>query len=157
LVTPPLIQLLLEAALCAFVSLVQGVAATLGMIFNRTHRDWHTTAVYEGLPQAKSDIQTRETTPAENTGHPTALMVSSMRSVRPSNHERVLTLLQHQQSAVRTKAQSQTTALSPLIPTTVGIQGRRQTLSRLAASIPRPSQNRSWIPSFVGMSGTTRV
>ena len=67
-------------------------------------------------------------------------------------------------------------ALSPLIPTNVGVndgakgaiwsggpnrgvnasaeaQGDRQTLSRFAASIPRAQHNRSWIPTFVGMSG----
>jgi hypothetical protein len=64
---PPLIQLLLEAVLCAFVRLVQGVVATLGMRFNRTLRDWHTNDPQEALPQAKPDIQLEEpTTPTES-------------------------------------------------------------------------------------------
>ena len=54
---PPLIQLLLEAVLCVFVSLVQGAATTLGMIFKRTSRDWHTAIAHEDLPQATSGIQ----------------------------------------------------------------------------------------------------
>ncbi len=57
---PPLIQLWLEAVLCAFVSLVQGAATTLRMIFNRNHRDWHTETADEALPQATSGIQIQE-------------------------------------------------------------------------------------------------
>ncbi len=44
----------------------------------------------------------------------------------------------------------------PLIPTNVGIQGGWRTLSELAASSPYPQQKRSWIPTFVGMSGVCR-
>ena len=61
---PPLIQLWLEAVLCVFVSLAQGAATTLGMIFNRTHRDWHTETAREALPQATSGIQLKDTRPA---------------------------------------------------------------------------------------------
>jgi hypothetical protein len=61
---PPLIQLLLEAVLCVFVSLVQGVRTTLGMIFNRTHRDWHTESAHEDLPQATSGISSQGTNAA---------------------------------------------------------------------------------------------
>ena len=57
---PPLIQLLLEAALCVFVSLVQGAATTLKMIFTRRVRDWHTAPAHEDLPQATSGIHDRE-------------------------------------------------------------------------------------------------
>ena len=62
LVTPPPLQHWLNAVLLLCVSLVQGVAMTLGMIFNRIHRDWHTTDAYAGLPQAKSGIQLQEPT-----------------------------------------------------------------------------------------------
>lgn len=58
---PPLIQLLLEAVLCVLVSLVQGARTTRGMIFNRTHGDWHTTSAQEDLPQATSGISSRGT------------------------------------------------------------------------------------------------
>jgi hypothetical protein len=59
-VTPPPLQHWLHAVLMLFVELVQGVATTLGMIFNRNHRDWHTADACEDLPQAKSDIQLRK-------------------------------------------------------------------------------------------------
>jgi hypothetical protein len=51
-VTPPPLKLLLQAVLMLCVSLVQGVATTLGVIFKRTHRDWHTDRTHEDLPQA---------------------------------------------------------------------------------------------------------
>jgi hypothetical protein len=57
---PPLIQLWLEAVLCAFVRLVQGVATTFGMRFNRRTHDWHMGTAREALPQTKPDIQTKE-------------------------------------------------------------------------------------------------
>jgi hypothetical protein len=57
---PPLIQLWLEAVLCAFVRLVQGVATTFGMRFNRRTRDWHMGTAREALPQTKPDIQFKE-------------------------------------------------------------------------------------------------
>jgi len=41
---------------------------------------------------------------------------------------------------------------SPLIPTTVGIQGRPRPLSKVAASSLQ--HNRIWIPTVVGMSGS---
>jgi hypothetical protein len=39
-VTPPPLDRWIEAVLMLCVSLVQGAATTLGMILNRTHRDW---------------------------------------------------------------------------------------------------------------------
>jgi len=59
---PPLIQLLLDAVLCAFVSLVQGVAATFGMRFKHRARDWHTGSMREALPQTKPDIHIKDPT-----------------------------------------------------------------------------------------------
>jgi hypothetical protein len=61
-VTPPPLDHWIDAVLMLFVELVQGVAATLGMIFNRNHRDWHTADACEDLPQAKDDIQLRDDT-----------------------------------------------------------------------------------------------
>ncbi len=45
------------------VSLVQGARTTLGMVFNRTHRDWHTETAHDALPQATSGNQLQETNP----------------------------------------------------------------------------------------------
>ncbi len=57
---PPLLQLLLDAVTCAFVCLVQGVATTFGMRFNRRTHDWHMGSSQEALPQTKPDIHTEE-------------------------------------------------------------------------------------------------
>jgi hypothetical protein len=57
---PPLIQLWLEAVLCAFVRLVQGVAATFRMRRSRKPRDWHTQPLPSALPRTKPDIQFKE-------------------------------------------------------------------------------------------------
>ena len=62
-VTPPPLQLWLHAVLMRFVSLVQGARTTLGMIFNRNHRDWHMEDAQDDLPQAKSGIQLQESNP----------------------------------------------------------------------------------------------
>jgi len=56
-VTPPPLDRWIDAVLMLCVSLVQGARTTLGMIFNRTHRDWHTTSAHEDLPRATSGIQ----------------------------------------------------------------------------------------------------
>jgi hypothetical protein len=77
-VTPPPLQHWLHAVLMLFVELVQGVATTLGMIFNRTRRDWHTADAREDLPQAKSDIHLKEA----NTTHGVILGLVPRISVR---------------------------------------------------------------------------
>jgi hypothetical protein len=53
---PALIHLLLEAVLYDLVSLGQGTASRLGMIFNRTHSNWRTQTAREDLPHAASGI-----------------------------------------------------------------------------------------------------
>jgi hypothetical protein len=50
----------MDAVLMLFVSLVQGARTTLGMIFNRTYRDWHTESAHENLPQAKPGNSSQE-------------------------------------------------------------------------------------------------
>jgi hypothetical protein len=61
------IQPLLGAVLMLCVSLVQGARTTLGMIFNRSLRDWHTVTAREVLPQARSGEQSQESnTPTES-------------------------------------------------------------------------------------------
>ena len=60
--TPPPLDRWIDAVLMLCVSLVQGAATTLGMIFKRNYRDWHTETAHEDLPQAKSGIQLQEST-----------------------------------------------------------------------------------------------
>ena len=171
-IAPSSRQLLLEAMLRAFVWLVSNVVSTLRTIFNRPTRDWHTGRAEEGQRPTPNDIhkrnllgppgsrpavgaQRRNTTLPDQAHQPIlrddrrsapipqdergsfkrngkeALILSSAQSVRPSKGERRLT------------------ALSPLMPTNVGIQGRLRTLSEPAASSLHPQQSRSWIPTLI--------
>ncbi len=59
---PPLLQRLLDAVTCAFVCLVQGVAATFGMRSWIGQRDWHTHSGTSALPQTKPDIHIKDPT-----------------------------------------------------------------------------------------------
>jgi hypothetical protein len=67
---PPPLDRWIDAVLLLCVRLVHGVAATLGMIFKRNDRDWHTADACEDLPQAKSDIHLKKET---NTNAPPSL------------------------------------------------------------------------------------
>ena len=58
--TPQPLDRWIDAVLMLFVSLVQGVATTFGMRFNRQPRDWHTDTTREALPQTKPDIHIEE-------------------------------------------------------------------------------------------------
>jgi len=58
--TPPPLDRWIDAVLMLFVSLVQGVATTFGMRFNRQPCDWHTDTTREALPQTKPDIHIEE-------------------------------------------------------------------------------------------------
>ena len=58
--TPPPLDRWIEAVLMLCVSLVQGARTTLGMIYKRNHRDWHTAEAQEDLPQATSGIHLKE-------------------------------------------------------------------------------------------------
>jgi hypothetical protein len=88
--TPQLPQLLLTAVLRAFAMLVLNVASTLQMI-RRREPVIGTQPTPTDLPRASTDTQSQETPPAAQHRSPIALMVSSTQSVRPSNHEGVLT------------------------------------------------------------------
>ena len=61
--TPPPLDRWIEAVLMLCVSLVQGARTTLGMIYKRNHRDWHTAEAQEDLPQATSGISSQGTNP----------------------------------------------------------------------------------------------
>ena len=58
--TPPPLDRWIDAVLMLFVRLVQGVATTFGMRFNRQPCDWHTDKTREALPQTKPDIHIKE-------------------------------------------------------------------------------------------------
>ena len=90
LVTPSLPQHWLTATLRMLAMLVHIVASTLQMIRRRDPVN-ATQAMPSDLPQAKTDTQQQEPNPAAKHRSPIALMVSSTQSVRPSNHEGVLT------------------------------------------------------------------
>jgi len=89
LVTPQLPQLLLTAALRAFTTLVHIVASTLQMICR--HRPViGTQAMPTDLPKAKTDTQSKETTPAAKHSSPPHSAHPEQRSfaARPSKDER---------------------------------------------------------------------
>jgi hypothetical protein len=88
--TPQPRQLLLTAVLRAFAMLVHHVASTLQMIRRRA-AVIGTQPTPTDLPRASTDTPSQETPPAAQHRSPIALMVSSTQSVRPSNHEGVLT------------------------------------------------------------------
>ena len=91
LVTPQLPQLLLTAVLRAFAMLVLNVASTLQMICRRGPVIG-TQAMPSALPQAKTDTQSQETTPAAQHDSPQSAHAEQARfASRPSKHERVLT------------------------------------------------------------------
>ena len=75
----------------AFVALVHNVVSTFQMKHKPLLRDWHTDQAHVSLPGTESDTQQQETELAVLQDSPIALMVSSTQSVRPSNHEGVLT------------------------------------------------------------------
>ena len=91
LVTPQLPQLLLTAVLRAFAMLVHIVASTLQMIRRRPAVNG-TCQMPQPLPQAKSDTQHQEPTPAAQHRSPPQSAHAEQRSyaARPSKHERVL-------------------------------------------------------------------
>ena len=136
---------------------------TSGNPFKETHQ-----AAPTGLSQgsgllaafpAKAGIQTPREARTNNSS-----ALRALTSPPPSRGTRVDRCAPRSLLSFRAKAQraadpepgSHTRTLSPLMPTNVGIQGRRQILSKLAASIRHTRQNRSWIPTFVGMSGYCR-
>jgi hypothetical protein len=120
---------LLEAALCAFVRLVQGVATTFGMRRRKGQRDWHTSSKASALPQTKPDIQRQE--PISGRG----------RHVRVPGAGR--------DPACAHGARFTGTRLSPLIPTYAGIQRGRRGVFRLAASSPHMRADRSGISALI--------
>ena len=89
LVTPSPLDRWIDATLRVFAMLVLNVASTFQMEQLRPKRDWHTPYDEAALPRVKTDTH-KEQHAAQHRSQ-VALMVSSTQSVRPSNHERVLT------------------------------------------------------------------
>jgi len=94
LVTPSLPQLLLTAMLHLFAMLVSSVASTLQMTRRRLAAECHSDVTPAGLPRETTDTH-QETEPAAQHRSSIALMLSSTQSVRSSNHEGVLTTVNH--------------------------------------------------------------
>ena len=125
--------------LCVFAWLASNVGSKLRTIFNRNTRDWHRGEAKEDQRLTSNDITQKGT-----------ISLSSLDEVGGGGSPRL-----------RGETEGAAAALSPLVPTNVGTQGRTQPLSRLAASTLRTQQNRSWIPRLilslskdVGMSGS---
>ena len=162
--TPPPLHHWMEAVLLLCVSLVQGAASTLKMIFVRKTRDWHTGSAREALPQATSS----NPTPGTNIGPPGSRpAVDAQRRTHSTQRDGgglsirtpvIPAEARHPglDPGEELEPRSDTLALSPLMPTHVGIQGRPRPLSRLAASRQRTHHNRSGIPASAGMSGALR-
>jgi hypothetical protein len=139
----------------AFASLVSNIASMLGAIFNRPIRDWHTDEVEEDKLRTPNDL-TRENFQAEPTGlstgsgpsaaSPAKAGVQTPHNVRTSKPSAPRALTGPPPSRGMRLA-IPALAFFPLIPTKVGIQGGRRTLSRLAASNLRPQHPRSRIPT----------
>ena len=90
---PSLPQLWLTAMLRMLVELVRNVVSTFQMRSFPLKRDWHTRDDEAPLPRVTSDTIKEPIAVVQDS--PIALMLSSMRSVRPSKHEGVLTPVSH--------------------------------------------------------------
>ncbi len=94
LVTPSPLDHWIDAMLRVLAMLVSSVRSTLQMIIRRPPVN-ATQAMPADLPRETSDTNQETETAAPHSQRPTALMVSSTPSVRPSNHEGVLTTVSH--------------------------------------------------------------
>jgi len=154
-VTPSSRQPLLEAMLRAFCSFVSNVVSMFRTIFNRSTRDWHTDGAHEDQLPMPNDL-TQKKLQAAPTGltsgsgpsaaFPAEAGIQTPHNVRTRNPS-ALRALNGPPPSRGTRLATHALALSPLIPTKVGIQGGRRTLSRLAASNLRPQHTRSRIPT----------
>jgi hypothetical protein len=107
-VTPPPLDRWIEAVLMLFVSLVQGATTTLGMIFKRTSRDWHTESAHEDLPQATSGISTQGPT------HTHGVILGLVPSISAGAPRRLTVIpLETDHRDSRRKAENDSVALAP--------------------------------------------
>ena len=143
-VTPSSRQPLLEAMLRAFCWLMSNVASFLGLILHRNTRDWHTDDANEDQLPTPNDL-TQDARQAEPTGlatgsglqpaFPAEAGIQTPHEVRTSNSSAPRALTGPPPSR-GTRLATHALALSPLIPTKVGIQGRARNLSFIAAPTP---------------------
>ena len=190
-VTPSSRQPLLEVMLRAFSWLVSNVAWLFGPTINRHTRDWHTDEAEDDhlpTPNDPTQKEARHSQPSfsgKATGRIPGIPVATTQGTTTHSHatqnqdardkpkhDSVIVLQTGSGPSAASPAKAgvqsariarsqQGTALSPLVPTNVGTQGGRRTLSRLAASGLHPQPNGSWIPTLilnlskdVGMSGS---
>jgi hypothetical protein len=85
--SPSFHQPLLTEMLRALVALVPSVASTFQMKRNHPPPDWRTGPAEALLPRMKTDTQQQETNSAIQHDGPSALILSSTQSVRPSKRE----------------------------------------------------------------------
>jgi hypothetical protein len=148
LVTPSPLDHWIDAMLRAFVELVRNVVSTLWMNRRRPPAECHSDATPAVLPGATNDTQSGNQPAATNSQPPLALMVSSARSARPSNHEGVLTHVSYKLPRQRDSQLS-----VPLIPAKAGIQERSSNPHGIEAPRRNKPPSWPWIPAFAGMSG----
>ena len=114
--TPPPLDRWIDAVLMLCVSLVQGVATTLGMIFKCNHCDWHTADAHEDLPQAKSGISSQGTNPTHGVilGLVPRIPVGSSRGLANDPHEAINQGARHK--AERDSVDVAPSRFTPVIP-----------------------------------------
>jgi hypothetical protein len=150
---PPPLDRWIDAVLLLCAALVQGVVTTLGMWRRVGQRDWHTQSGSLALPRVKGDIHIKESIPPTE-----SFSGLSRESLLDHRGDSQIDPLEPHNQDSRDKPENGTIDVArpvspqPLIPAKAGIQGGWRTLSCLAASIPRASQHRFWIPAFAGMS-----
>jgi hypothetical protein len=107
--TPPPLDRWIDAVLLLWMSLVQGVATTLGMWLRVGTRDWHTQSDVSALPQAKSDIHIKK----DDTTHGVILGPVPRISVGPSKGLAADPLETHNQDS-RHKAEKDSAGVAPM-------------------------------------------
>ncbi len=139
LVTPSLPQLLLTAMLHLCAMLVSSVSSTLQMTRRRLAAECHSDVTPTVLPREKTDInQETQTVAASDYDCPIALMVSSTQSVRPSNHEGVLTTVSHTHHGSGPPVRIPREGGDPVL------------LKQEAREALQITSRKGWIPAFAG-------
>jgi len=126
--------------------LVLNVASTLQMICRREAVN-ATQPTPTDLPKAKTDTQSKETNPAVQPDSPSALILSSTQSVRPSKDGGVLTSASYKLPQHREHHQP----APPHLCSSRRKSGPRALRVMLAIGL----DTQPWIPACAGMSGET--
>ncbi|MDP3492415.1 MAG: hypothetical protein Q8R82_04830, partial [Hyphomonadaceae bacterium] len=134
----------LTAMLRAFAELVRNVVSTLQMSWSTLTRDWHTHEDDPALPRETNDT-IKETQSAAQHSSPTALILSSAQSARPSKDEGVLTHASHK---LQQRAHSNYCA-PPSLRSSRRKSGPRASRVIFVTGL----RKQPWIPACAGMSG----